>query len=321
MDIRYATAQDIQAIIQLLKISLGESLLPKSENYWNWKHNRNPFGQSPVIIAVENSSIVGVRAFMCWDWKAGSNTIRAIRAVDTATHPAHQGKGIFRKLTLTLLKDCEMQGFSLVFNTPNKKSMPGYLKMGWQTVGRLPVRTSIVRPVNIAASLLSGRQQDEFSTSDEGLTGVLDHPQLASLIDRHLAISSKKIVTAYSVGFLRWRYLEVPVVRYNAISVIENGQLRAVIFYRLKRSRLGIEFRITDLIADQPELDNEWKKRIVRLAIKSQANYITASAYLGSSLFSNFLGPFVTLKHLAKTEADFEGFKNWRPTLGDMELF
>ena len=30
-----------------------------------------------------------------------------------------------------------------MFNTPNDKSLPGYLKMGWQEVGRLPV---VVRP-------------------------------------------------------------------------------------------------------------------------------------------------------------------------------
>src|SRR5688572_1153461 len=106
MEIRIATARDIDAIVQLLKESLGESLLPKSTEYWQWKHVNNPFGASPVLLAVEGDKIIGVRAFMCWKWRQGDNIINAVRAVDTATHSDHQGKGVFSKLTLKLLERC-----------------------------------------------------------------------------------------------------------------------------------------------------------------------------------------------------------------------
>jgi N-acetylglutamate synthase-like GNAT family acetyltransferase len=62
MQIRAANDSDIPAIIDLLKISLGETLLPKSENYWRWKHIENPFGPSPVLLAVEDNNLIGVRA-------------------------------------------------------------------------------------------------------------------------------------------------------------------------------------------------------------------------------------------------------------------
>jgi N-acetylglutamate synthase-like GNAT family acetyltransferase len=60
MEIRPATKNDIPAIIKLLKASLGESLMPKSEAYWQWKHINNPFGASPVWIATEADQIIGV---------------------------------------------------------------------------------------------------------------------------------------------------------------------------------------------------------------------------------------------------------------------
>src|SRR5688572_23337100 len=106
MDIREATDSDIPEIIALLKISLGESLMPKSERYWRWKHIENPFGRSPVILCWDEGKLVGVRAFMRWEWISEGQLYRAVRAVDTATHPDYQGKGIFKKLTLSLVESC-----------------------------------------------------------------------------------------------------------------------------------------------------------------------------------------------------------------------
>src|SRR5688572_13844447 len=100
MQIREATELDIPIIVDLLKLSLGESLMPKSEAYWRWKHVENPFGASPVLLCFEDDMLIGVRAFMRWQWFHNGKIQTAVRAVDTATHPAHQGKGIFKKLTL-----------------------------------------------------------------------------------------------------------------------------------------------------------------------------------------------------------------------------
>ena len=67
----------------------------------------------------------------------------AVRAVDTATDPEFQGRGIFTRLTLEALDELAADGVDFVFNTPNARSRPGYLKMGWQVVGRL---AAAVRP-------------------------------------------------------------------------------------------------------------------------------------------------------------------------------
>lgn len=64
MIIREATDSDISSIVLLLKDSLGESLTPKSEALWNWKHQTNPFGNSPILVAEDEGKLVGVRSFM-----------------------------------------------------------------------------------------------------------------------------------------------------------------------------------------------------------------------------------------------------------------
>src|SRR5690606_11778858 len=103
MEVRHATPDDIPAIVDLLKLSLGEQLMPKSEEFWRWKHLQNPFGESPVLLAFDQDTLTGVRAFMHWRWSTNTNTYSAVRAVDTATHPEYQGRGIFRTLTQKLV--------------------------------------------------------------------------------------------------------------------------------------------------------------------------------------------------------------------------
>jgi GNAT superfamily N-acetyltransferase len=84
---------------------------------------------------------------MRWEFLDGDRVVRAVRAVDTATHPDYQGRGIFTRLTLHALDELATEGIEFVFNTPNDQSRPGYLKMGWQVVGQLP---TAVRPTRLA---------------------------------------------------------------------------------------------------------------------------------------------------------------------------
>ena len=66
MHIRQATDEDIPRIISLLKKSLGEAI-PKSETYWNWKHQNNPFGKSYVLLTEENTDLTIQRLrYLCF---------------------------------------------------------------------------------------------------------------------------------------------------------------------------------------------------------------------------------------------------------------
>src|SRR4029079_3500391 len=101
-----------------------------------WKHVDNAFGRSPMWVACDGERIAGFRAFMRWEFEGAGEVKRAVRTVDTATHPDYQGQGIFTKLTLAGLEELAAEGVDFVFNTPNDKSRPGYLKMGWHVLGR-----------------------------------------------------------------------------------------------------------------------------------------------------------------------------------------
>src|SRR5687768_5693479 len=159
--IRIYDPRDEDAILALLRQTVGETFASrKTADFWRWKHADTPFGPSYAVCAWDDSAheIAGFRTLMWWSFRDRSGAAqRAVRAVDTATHPSHQRRGIFSALTHYAIDDLEGQGVAFIFNTPNTNSLPGYLKMGWRTVARWPLYVRPVRWLRLARRLLANR--------------------------------------------------------------------------------------------------------------------------------------------------------------------
>ncbi|HEY9005615.1 MAG TPA: GNAT family N-acetyltransferase [Ohtaekwangia sp.] len=329
MEIRKATVADLPAIVALLKASLGEGLMPKSEGYWLWKHQQNPFGESPVLVASEGDTIIGIRAFMRWRWLRGEQSFEAIRAVDTATHPDYQGKGIFSKLTYSLLDECKANGWHFVFNTPNEKSKPGYLKMGWKEAGKLPVSLCIAKPFNTIRNILTSNVKPFENHNDESVSYFFGHKGLPQLITDNRKHYSNCLVTDHSVNSLRWRYEHVPVAQYFAAGIEEQERLPYLFFYRIKPTRMGRELRITDFYFTATEDFNSIRNLVNKKIKEHNADYATLGGFSamnilrkGLSLRNMNIGPIVTVRNVNLQDMhSLVGFSNWSPTLGDLELF
>ncbi len=311
MIIREAISADIPSLIDLLKISLGESLIPKSEALWNWKHVQNPFGQSPVLIAEEQGEILGVRAFLRWDYCQNGKIIKACRAVDTATHPRHQGKGIFSKLTLEMLEKVKAEQVEVIFNTPNSSSTPGYLKMGWEKWGKLPLKLNFH---------FGKTGKSQIPNSDWTSISTLIH-QIETLPD-----SGPSLKTRLRPGYLNWRYRDSPLFPYHFLS---DGEYYLLI-YRIKEGKMGREFRICDFFT---AFDLSPKQ------IKDLRKNLTAHIQDAGARFSSFsgltypqqkvlelgglpilkIGPMVTLRQLHDHLPPMN--QDWAWSLGDLEVF
>ncbi|MBT1709597.1 GNAT family N-acetyltransferase [Fulvivirgaceae bacterium PWU5] len=329
MIIREATEGDIPSIVALLKISLGESLMPKSEAYWRWKHQDNPFGASLVMLSCEGDTLVGLRAFMRWQWKADGQLLDAVRPVDTATHPQYQRRGIFSKLTQAALEQSRQRGYHFVYNTPNKSSKPGYLKMGWSEAGKLPIDLRAVRPVSMACNVLSLRRTTPVAGNDHSLAGYLEHPGLEALLKQQDRFHPAQIVTAHTPRSLAWRYRDVPVARYFACGVTRGNTLDALVFYRIKPSKAGNEFRITDVFLSDQADTKQVRRAIAEKVALHRADYVTISGVHARGMVQGLLtgrgmkiGPTVVVRDLGgDTTARLHDFQAWAPSVGDLELF
>ncbi|MGH2682524.1 MAG: GNAT family N-acetyltransferase, partial [Actinomycetota bacterium] len=86
IDVRPFRGDDEAGVLDLLKASLGPGPPgSRTPEFFRWKHLANPFGHSLMLVAEAGGQIVGLRAFMRWEFEAGGRAVRAVRAVDTAT--------------------------------------------------------------------------------------------------------------------------------------------------------------------------------------------------------------------------------------------
>ncbi len=313
MEIREAKESDIPEIVEVLKASLGEDQLELSEKVWRYKHIDNPFGKSIVLIAVGNGGIIGIRAFMRWQWQQGENRFSALRAVDTATHPEHQGKGIFKKLTLKAVELARQNGDHFIFNTPNEKSRPGYLKMGWEQVGKIYI--------GLKPSI--GFLKFKKSSKNYSITKRISHNEIDELCNRWNEYFEKesKLFTPKTAVMLRWRYEENPLQAYEIIA--ERGYYLAC--YVKKRGRLK-ELRIAECIFDQQTIDFKEIERIIKvLEDKFKAHLISYSPkFLRLNGREGNFGPVLTFNSLTLIYPDKRSFlkiENWNYSVGDLELF
>lgn len=306
---RKAVDEDREAIVALLKASLGESSSPKSIAYWIWKHEQNPFGKSEVMLSIDDASLSGIRAMMPWTWQKGYQQFKAYRAVDTATHPDFQGKGIFSKLTRTMLEHLQAIGSEFIFNTPNSQSLPGYLKMGWQEWGRIKVR---VIPFVFFKFLAS--------TESNHLSGINQTEALCTQWN-DMQSRSGKFFTPKSQGYLLWRYLNNPIVQYHCYADSE-----LFVAVHIKKHKWFTELRISELITVQDfgKVKSRLFGFLKGLSKHNKVHFIT----LSEDARYNFhlpglalpVGPLLTVRKLSDME-EIPVMLQWSPALGDLELF
>jgi hypothetical protein len=314
--------QDRAAVIGLLTTT--QHWVPSAlfERFFAWKHQENPFGVSPAWVATAGERLVGLRTYLRWEFAHPDGRVRrAVRAVDTATHPDFQGRGIFSRMTLQSIEQLRADGVDFIFNTPNEKSRPGYLKMGWTEVGRL---RAAVRPRNGAGLVRMMRSRlpaDRWSVAHGGgapALEVLRDPRTAELLDE--LARPRGLRTRRTVDYLRWRYSFEPLA-YRA-AVLDEDPRAGVAVYRVRRRGHASEAALCELLV--PNEDRAATRALEReVARTSDADYVLRLG--GSSPASRFVslpgqGPVLTWRDVAGREAK-PPLATWQLQLGDIELF
>jgi len=307
-EIRIARPDDLEEILDVCSVSLGWTNPEFDRALFTWKHETNPFGRSLIMVAESTNGLVAVRPFMRWRFRRGQATMTAARAVDTATHPAARGQGLFRTLTesgLELLRD---EGVGIIFNTPNEKSRPGYLKMGWREAGKVPLG---VVPAGLRSLYrLRGAQvaADKPSLPMTFGQSVEHGLNTATLDDR--ATSSHMWRSDHDLESLRWRYGGGP-VDYRWIP----GPNRSGLLGRARRRGTAVELLIAGTVGYASPAA---RKAAIKLAMKhAKADICIAPASFPGTIRVDRLGPTLTVRPVS-AEPEPDGH-SWQP--GDIELF
>jgi GNAT superfamily N-acetyltransferase len=326
---------DVSAAVALMTASLGAA--PGGvdrEALFRWKHLANPFGRSIAFVAELDGEIVGLRTFMRWRFRrsGAGGEVLAVRAVDTATSPIVQRKGIFSRLTMRALDAAESEGVAFVFNTPNDRSLPGYLKLGWQQLSDRRLRVRVRRPdrlLRAAASrdLRSGAAASPLAGSElVPAAAFFDDPASVAPFARAQPAPGR-LSTPRWEGYLRWRYAAGPL---SYAGLREGSPPAAVAIVRLRNRGSLREALVCEAICD-PGAESALRRLLARLPSAARADHAVThldDGWPAARLLSRAgyvplprVGMHFVVRTIAPSRPDPLEDASWGLTLGDLELF
>ncbi len=319
LEIRRATVEDDPQVIPMLRAALSKGDDPNYEGFLHWKHRENSFGVSPAWVALHEGQAVGYRTLLRWRFLTDAGkTVTAVRAVDTATHPDYQGLGIFRTLTVRGVGELTLAGEGIVFNTPNDASRPGYLKMGWSVVRRLPIGVLPAGPramVRMATSKVPAALWSEETSVGLGVE-VFDDLAVAEALLQHAP--SKGFRTDRTPEHLRWRTSFAP-LRYRLLLADEQDPAQGGVVFRLRRRGNTVEAAIIEQLVPDWKTGAYLVNRVVRETGADYAIGLTTGPSAGLvPMPLPGAGPILTARPLAMSTPPA---KDWTLSLGDVELF
>jgi GNAT superfamily N-acetyltransferase len=339
LEIRAATDDDRPAVLALLQASLGWVPDEAYDRFFAWKHRRSPFGPSPAWVVVDTTTaeVVGLRTFMRWELERDGAPVRAVRAVDTATHPGYQGRGVFTALTRHALDELREDGVAFVFNTPNDRSRPGYLKLGWRLVGRLPVAALPRSPRSLVRVARARTAADKWSAAtDAGLPAAeaLRDREAVALWSKQAAIVGEgdgrppepgALRTRRTPDYLAWRYGFEP-LRYRALPVTDGpdggggADVAGIVIFRLRRRGEALEAAVCEeLLPDDAGLRRRALRDLVRSTGADHAVVVGPPRPRHGLLPVPGQGPTLVCRGVCDPAAATAD--RWTLNLGDVELF
>lgn len=333
--VRPATDADETAILELLATALGAGPTgQRTPEFFRWKHRANPFGTSLALVAEAGGRVVGFRTLMRWRFRVGQHRVSAVRAVDTATHPEWQGRGVFSRLTAAA-RERLRDDTDLIFNTPNARSLPGYRKLGWAEVGQVPIRLRPVRWTRLATRARAAAHAEAGTP----LPGPDWPPVSQALADREAVAAlladandgEERLATDHDVDTLAWRYADCPDLDYRALTLpaTDGRGLAGLAVGRRRRRGPLTELTLAEVIVRRG--DRRAATKLLSAAARVDADHVTAHLPAGSPTLRaarrrGYLtvpgqGPTLVAHPLGPVTPDPTAWDSWRLSLGDLEVF
>ena len=109
-----------------------------TEAYIQWQYADNPDGKIVGFNAYKDDTLAAHYVAQPMQAMVGGRLCKGLLSLNTATIPAHQGKGLFVKLADKTYEYATAQGYDFVIGVANQNSVHGFIKkLGFQQVGQL----------------------------------------------------------------------------------------------------------------------------------------------------------------------------------------
>ncbi|MEO8066578.1 MAG: GNAT family N-acetyltransferase [Flavobacteriales bacterium] len=138
----------IAAMAALLR-SVFPNAVHFTEDVVRWQYRDNPDGTAVGFNAWSGTELAAHYVTIPLVARVNGREERGLLSLNTATHPSHQGKGLFTKLANATYEAAAKQGFGFVVGVANANSTHGFTKkLGFQLVSPLRAMVGVGPVVN-----------------------------------------------------------------------------------------------------------------------------------------------------------------------------
>ena len=183
----------IPAITALLQTAFPGAL-HFTEDVVRWQYIENPEGAAVGFNAWHGDELAGHYVALPMTANMEGAPEKGLLSLNTATHPAHQGKGLFTKLARATYEHAAKAGYGFVVGVANANSTPGFTKkLGFELVS--PLRAMIgLGPLPMRRA--GAEVQFTHAWTAESLAWRLRHPAYPYRLKQHhgrmLVLSMRK---------------------------------------------------------------------------------------------------------------------------------
>jgi GNAT superfamily N-acetyltransferase len=248
-------SRDEDGVLELLRVAFGQwprdiqGVTPRE--FFRWKHVDGPFGPSILVVAEARGAIIGLAAYLPWQFRAGEEVISTMRGVDFAVHPSYRRRGVSMAMRATANFPSNA---AFVWSNPNDQSRPGGLSWGQREVRNLPhfVRPGRQPRVTLQRTFAKGsKMPQQVSVEADTAAEILRDGARVSLLLTRAQDPGYRLKTAKDLAYLRWRYGQL--VEYRAIHADAGEGAGGIVIFRTRRhGRLWVS-HICELFAEQDD--------------------------------------------------------------------
>ena len=300
------TKEEIRASCDLVTESFGPKMGIAFEKRYMWQFLENPAGSGIILMAYDGNKLVGqLCSIPCNYVLMNKFYVTAIAGEWLCVSPHYRGKGLM--LQLLNKRDNLENPFPFVLDSPNKKSLNGFVKYKCHT---LPVK-HLIRPVKLSHCIAYKKITKQIMSPLDKIWQKRDRAETdESLIEEYSSAFDNKFNELFettkdnimirqvrNAEFLNWRYRKAPWRIYKTIiSKGKDGKILGYIIISLAK----IHGKSVGLIMDFWTKNAKCGKNLVRYALKYLWNNDVA---LASAISSPNCSEYRSLKS--------EGFYNW----------
>ena len=288
-----------------------------SEAFWNWRFEKNPFGEPIIRVAFFNKLLIANYLLHPINLQYNSKSIKALFSMTTMTDPDFVGRGIGTKLANEAYHIGKENKFDLVFGFLNKNSRYMFTKKLGFT--ELAIMKEIIISVENHLNFKSNYSCTKITEFDE------EH----SIFYKSKSKGLSKILIPRTSTYLNWRFVRHPEINYHCYNVKNNEKLVGYFVLKIFQNN---KCHIVDFLLDD---DIECFNAIINQTIKfcKENNIQKLSLWANSTLqFTKYLSKigfknqpmetyFVTKIFSKYIDQDFLNFDNWYICMSDSDVF